>query len=66
MTGRTRRRTAGSGMPRLLEDCEALGRVISLGDATPRTRLETAIGTDLATRLVGALADRRPAVPTFF
>jgi hypothetical protein len=44
------------GTHRLLEHCEVLARVTGREYATARARLETALGTELASRLVGALA----------
>jgi hypothetical protein len=46
----------GGGMSRLLGDCEAVGRVTAADAASVRYRLEGALGPDLASRLVGALA----------
>ncbi len=43
-------------MSRLLGDCEAVGRVTAADAASVRYRLEGALGPDLASRLVGALA----------
>ena len=43
-------------MSRLLGHCEAVGRVTDLDALTARSRLESALGSELASRLVGALA----------
>ena len=45
-----------TGMTRLLEHCETLGRVTAEHQATARARLETELGCELARRLIGALA----------
>jgi len=49
----------GTGMTKILGDCEQLGRVTGDGSSSALRRLETAIGEELAGRLVGALAGRR-------
>jgi hypothetical protein len=43
------------GTPLLLEHCAALGRVVGQEGRDVRARLERAVGSDLAQRLVGAL-----------
>jgi hypothetical protein len=44
------------GMPRLLEHCEALRRVTGVEVGSARARLELELGSELAARLVDALA----------
>ena len=53
-----------NGMDRLLGDCETVARFTSDGDAPARSRLEGALGSELASRLVGALS-ARPARVAF-
>jgi hypothetical protein len=53
-----------NGMDRLLGDCEAVARFTADDDAPARSRLDGAIGLELASRLVGALA-ARPARAAF-
>ena len=48
-----------SGASRLLEHCEAIARLTGPEPASARARLETAIGPELAGRLVLALARPR-------
>lgn len=48
-----------TGLSRLLEHCEAAHRLTGVESGTARLRLEHALGTDLATRLVYALAPGR-------
>jgi hypothetical protein len=43
-------------MPRLLEHCEALRRVTGFEAGSARARLELELGSELAARLVVALA----------
>jgi hypothetical protein len=43
---------------RLIEDCEALGRLTQSSEGCVRGRLEAALGQELAGRLVGALTRR--------
>jgi hypothetical protein len=45
-------------MARLLGDCETVARFTASGDAPARSRLEGAIGSELASRLLVALAPR--------
>jgi hypothetical protein len=45
-----------NGMARLLGDCETVARFTASGDAPARSRLEGAIGSELASRLLVALA----------
>ena len=52
-----------NGMDRLLGDCETVARFTS-DDAPARSRLEGALGSELASRLVGALS-ARPARVAF-
>ncbi|HET9545345.1 MAG TPA: hypothetical protein VFO88_07190 [Gaiellaceae bacterium] len=49
----------GTGMTRILGDCEQLGRVTGDRSSSALRRLETVIGEELAGRLVGALAGGR-------
>jgi hypothetical protein len=49
---------APGGMSRLLDHCEAIGRVTNAGPASARARLENELGSELARRLVGALVRR--------
>jgi hypothetical protein len=49
---------ATGGTSRLLDHCEAIGRVTNAGPASARARLENELGLELARRLVGALARR--------
>jgi hypothetical protein len=53
------------GLSRLLEHCEALGRLIQSEPDCARGRLEAALGPELAGRLLGALTRRsgRAALP---
>jgi hypothetical protein len=51
-----------SGLSRLVGDCEALARILGDGHPPARMRLECELGSELATRLVGALARRPTAV----
>lgn len=53
----------GAGFRRLLQDCATMGRLTAADPACPRRRIEDTLGSELATRLVGALARRaeRPA-----
>lgn len=53
-------RASGTGMERILGDCLALARVTG-ESSKARTQLETALGSELAARLVGALARGRRA-----
>jgi hypothetical protein len=46
------------GMTHLLEHCEALGRLTRGSAAPARSRLESTLGAELASRLVGGLARR--------
>jgi hypothetical protein len=48
-------------MSRLVDHCEALGRVTGGQDSSARRRLEGEIGSELARRLIGALARRGAA-----
>jgi hypothetical protein len=50
---------AGSGMTKIIGDCEALGRVTADGRTNALGRLESVLGSELACRLVGALARGR-------
>jgi hypothetical protein len=52
-----------NGMGRLLGDCETVARFTS-DDAPARSRLDGALGSELASRLVGALS-ARPARVAF-
>ncbi len=52
-----------NGMDRLLGDCETVARFTS-DDAPARSRLDGALGSELASRLVGALS-ARPARVAF-
>jgi hypothetical protein len=52
------RARATGGTSRLLDHCEAIGRVTNDGPASARARLENELGSELARRLVGALARR--------
>jgi hypothetical protein len=52
---------ARTGMVRILGDCERLGRVTAGGSSNALRRLESALGPELADRLVGALAVGRRA-----
>ena len=53
-------------MSRILDHCETLGRVTGERRATALLRLEGELGTELAKRLVGALArGGRPAPLAF-
>jgi hypothetical protein len=51
------------GASRLLEHYEALARLTGRDGASARVRLESALGPELASRLVGALAERRARPP---
>lgn len=51
-------RGSGQGLSRLLEHCEALGCLTQGDQECARGRLEAAIGTELAGRLLGALTRR--------
>jgi hypothetical protein len=53
----SRPRSTG-GTSRLIDHCEAVSRVTTVGSATARVRLENELGSELARRLVGALARR--------
>lgn len=55
MDGAAPFRPGRSGMARLLVHCEAIGRQ-GEGASPAQTRLERALGSDLAARLVSALA----------
>jgi hypothetical protein len=56
---RDSRARATGGTSRLLDHCEAIGRMVTNpGPASARTRLENELGSELACRLVGALARR--------
>jgi hypothetical protein len=55
MEGAAPFRSNSSGMSRLLVHCEAIGRQ-GEGASPAQTRLERALGSDLASRLVNALA----------
>jgi hypothetical protein len=46
------------GLFRLLDHCEALGRLTQCDQACARGRLEAAVGRELAGRLLGALTRR--------
>lgn len=50
---------AGGGMSRLLDHCETIARITGTGHGNALLRLETEIGSELARRLVGALARGR-------
>ena len=67
---RDSRPEAAAGVARLLDHCEALARVMGGGApaTTARSRLESALGLELAERLVGALArgSRSRAMPLPF
>jgi hypothetical protein len=56
----------GTGMTRIIGDCERLGRVTGNRSSSALTRLESALGSELADRLVGALATGRRARGFFF
>ena len=45
-----------SGIARLLDDFDALARATAERDGSARSRLESELGSELARRLVGALA----------
>jgi hypothetical protein len=47
-----------NGMTRLLGDCEAVARFTADDDGPARSRLEGALGSELASRLLVALATR--------
>ena len=53
--------SARTGMTRIIGDCETLGRVTGDGRSNALRRLESALGSELAGRLVGALAVGRRA-----
>lgn len=58
------RSESATGLRRLLKDCEALERLATGDSASARSRLESALGYELARRLVGALSARgRAALP---
>jgi hypothetical protein len=57
---------ARTGMVRIIGDCERLGRVTADGSSSALRRLESALGSELADRLVGALAVGRRARGFFF
>jgi len=48
--------TPGTGMTKIMGDCERLGRVTGDGSSSALRRLESVLGSELADRLVGALA----------
>lgn len=50
-----RRSESAQGLRRLLKDCEAVERLATGDPASARNRLESALGSELARRLVGAL-----------
>jgi hypothetical protein len=52
---------AGTGMTKIIGDCETLGRVTGDGSSSALRRLESVLGSELAGRLVGALAPGRRA-----
>jgi hypothetical protein len=58
-------RGSAPGLVRLLQHCEALGRLTQGDHECARGRLEAALGRELAGRLVGALTRRgaRAALP---
>jgi len=47
-----------NGMTRLLGDCEAVARFTADGESPARSRLEGALGSELTSRLLVALAAR--------
>jgi hypothetical protein len=49
---------AAQGLVRILEHCEALGRLTQCDHECARGRLETALGRELAGLLLGALTRR--------
>lgn len=49
---------SAQGLVRLMEHCEALGRMTQCDDECARGRLEAALGRELAGRLLGALTRR--------
>ncbi|MDQ3669792.1 MAG: hypothetical protein M3377_05870 [Actinomycetota bacterium] len=49
----------GRGISGLLDHCETIARVTGNGDGNALLRLESEIGSELARRLVGALARGR-------
>lgn len=51
---------SGTGMTKIIGDCERLGRVTD-GTSSALRRLESVLGPELADRLVGALASGRRA-----
>ena len=55
--------SAAAGVCRLLQDCTTIGWLTTADPACPQQRLEDALGSDLAARLVGALTRKagRPA-----
>lgn len=50
-------------MEKILGDCEALARVTGDDASSARRRLEHALGSELASRLVGALGARHGRTP---
>jgi hypothetical protein len=48
-------RGSAQGLSRLLEHCEALGRLTQSEQECARRRLEAVLGSELAGRLLGAL-----------
>lgn len=48
-------------MTKIIGDCERLGRVTGDGSSSALRRLESVLGSELADRLVGALARGRRA-----
>jgi hypothetical protein len=57
---------AGTGMVKIIGDCERIGRVTGENRSTALRRLESALGSELAGRLVGALAVGHRARGLFF
>jgi hypothetical protein len=55
-----RRSGTATGLSRLAEHCDSLGRLLTGETESPRLRLEAELGCELANRLVGALLQRAP------
>jgi len=49
-----------TGLSRLAEHCDSLGRLLAGETESPSVRLEAELGCELAHRLVGALLQRAP------
>lgn len=61
-----RRAGQGRGVPRLLEHCAALERMLGAEEASARTRLDSILGGELASLLCRALTrGPRPPAPFF-